>query len=228
MVGPFGLFQPLADGLKLFGKETVIPAGANRVVFVFAPMLTFLLSLIAWAVIPFDAGMVLANINVGVLYLFAISSLGSTASSWPAGRQLEIRLPRRTPLGGADGVIRSVDRLRDHHGAALRRVAEPDRRGDGAEDGVVRDPAAADVRRVLHFGACRDEPGTVRPAGRRVGAGRRVQRRIFGDDLRPVLPGRIREHDPHERDDVDPVPGRLAASLDIPPLNWIQDRSGSR
>ncbi|UEM23920.1 NADH-quinone oxidoreductase subunit NuoH [Skermanella mucosa] len=76
MVGPFGLFQPLADGLKLFGKETVIPAGANRVVFVFAPMLTFLLSLIAWAVIPFDAGMVLANINVGVLYLFAISSLG--------------------------------------------------------------------------------------------------------------------------------------------------------
>jgi NADH-quinone oxidoreductase subunit H len=76
IVGPFGLLQPMADGLKLFGKETVIPAGANRVVFVFAPMLTFLLALIAWAVIPFDNGMVLANINVGVLYLFAISSLG--------------------------------------------------------------------------------------------------------------------------------------------------------
>jgi NADH-quinone oxidoreductase subunit H len=66
----------MADGLKLLGKETVIPAGANRFVFVFAPMLTFLLALIAWAVIPFDDGMVLANINVGVLYLFAISSLG--------------------------------------------------------------------------------------------------------------------------------------------------------
>jgi NADH-quinone oxidoreductase subunit H len=76
IVGPFGLLQPMADGLKLFGKETVIPAGANRFVFVFAPMLTFLLALIAWAVIPFDNGMVLANINVGVLYLFAISSLG--------------------------------------------------------------------------------------------------------------------------------------------------------
>lgn len=76
IVGPFGLLQPMADGLKLLGKETVIPAGANRVVFVFAPMLTFLLALIAWAVIPFDDGMVLANINVGVLYLFAISSLG--------------------------------------------------------------------------------------------------------------------------------------------------------
>jgi NADH-quinone oxidoreductase subunit H len=76
IVGPFGLLQPMADGLELFGKETVIPAGANRFVFVFAPMLTFLLALIAWAVIPFDDGMVLANINVGVLYLFAISSLG--------------------------------------------------------------------------------------------------------------------------------------------------------
>ena len=76
VVGPFGLFQPIADGLKLFFKETIIPAGANRVVFIAAPMLTFILSLIAWAVIPFDDGWVLADINVGVLYLFAISSLG--------------------------------------------------------------------------------------------------------------------------------------------------------
>ncbi len=76
VVGPFGLFQPIADGLKLFFKETIIPAGANRVEFIAAPMLTFILSLIAWAVIPFDDGWVLADINVGVLYLFAISSLG--------------------------------------------------------------------------------------------------------------------------------------------------------
>ncbi len=76
VVGPFGLFQPLADGLKLFMKESVIPAGANRGVFLAAPILTFVLSLVAWAVIPFDQGVVLANINVGVLYLFAISSLG--------------------------------------------------------------------------------------------------------------------------------------------------------
>jgi NADH-quinone oxidoreductase subunit H len=76
VVGPFGLLQPLADGVKLLIKETVIPSGANRVVFVIAPMLTFVLGLIAWAVIPFDAGWVLADINVGILYLFAISSLG--------------------------------------------------------------------------------------------------------------------------------------------------------
>jgi len=76
IVGPFGLLQPFADGLKLFSKEHILPMGANRVLFYLAPMLTFFLALVAWAVIPFDAGMVLADINVGILYLFAISSLG--------------------------------------------------------------------------------------------------------------------------------------------------------
>ena len=76
VVGPFGLLQPIADAVKLLFKETILPAGANRVVFVMAPMLTFILALIAWAVIPVDYGVVLADINVGILYLFAISSLG--------------------------------------------------------------------------------------------------------------------------------------------------------
>lgn len=76
VVGPFGLLQPLADGAKLFFKETVLPTSANRAVYLMAPMLTFGLALIAWAVIPFQEGVVLADINVGVLYLFAISSLG--------------------------------------------------------------------------------------------------------------------------------------------------------
>src|ERR1700678_2733813 len=76
VVGPFGLMQPFADGLKLMTKETIIPAGANRALFLMAPMLTFTLSLVGWAVVPFDAGWVIANINVGILYLFAISSLG--------------------------------------------------------------------------------------------------------------------------------------------------------
>ncbi len=75
-VGPFGLLQPLADGAKLFLKETVIPTGANKVVFIVAPMVTFILAMIGWAVIPFADGAVLADINVGVLYLFAVSSLG--------------------------------------------------------------------------------------------------------------------------------------------------------
>jgi NADH-quinone oxidoreductase subunit H len=76
VVGPFGLFQPFADALKLMAKETILPAGANKIVFLFAPMLTFTLAIVAWAVIPFGEGLVIADINVGILYLFAISSLG--------------------------------------------------------------------------------------------------------------------------------------------------------
>ncbi len=76
VVGPFGLLQPIADAVKLLFKETILPAGANKVVFLAAPILTFVLGLIGWAVIPFDEGWVLADINVGILYLFAISSLG--------------------------------------------------------------------------------------------------------------------------------------------------------
>ena len=75
VVGPFGLLQPLADGLKLFLKETVVPSGSDRIVFILAPLITFTLSFVAWAVIPFDQNLVLADINVGILYLFAVSSL---------------------------------------------------------------------------------------------------------------------------------------------------------
>lgn len=76
VVGIFGIFQPIADGLKLLIKEPVLPSSANLVIFLFAPVLTFLLSQVAWAVIPFGEGLVLADLNVGLLYLFAISSLG--------------------------------------------------------------------------------------------------------------------------------------------------------
>jgi NADH-quinone oxidoreductase subunit H len=76
IVGPFGLLQAFADGLKLLVKETVLPTHASKIVFVIAPMLTFTLAMLGWAVIPMSATWVIANINVGVLYLFAISSLG--------------------------------------------------------------------------------------------------------------------------------------------------------
>lgn len=74
--GPFGLFQAFADAIKLITKETVIPAGANRALFLFAPFLTFALAMAAWAVIPTGNGLAVADINVGILYLLAISSLG--------------------------------------------------------------------------------------------------------------------------------------------------------
>lgn len=76
VVGSFGLLQPLADGLKLILKEPISPSSANFFLFRMAPVTTFMLSLVAWAVVPFDYGMVLSDLNIGLLYLFAISSLG--------------------------------------------------------------------------------------------------------------------------------------------------------
>jgi len=76
VVGPFGLFQSLADALKYIFKEIIIPSSSNKVIFILAPIITMTLALAAWAVIPFGESLVLSNINVGILYLFAISSLG--------------------------------------------------------------------------------------------------------------------------------------------------------
>lgn len=76
VVGLFGLLQPLADGLKLLIKETILPSSANTIIFILAPIITFLLALVTWSVIPFDADMVLIDLNVGILFVFAISSLG--------------------------------------------------------------------------------------------------------------------------------------------------------
>ena len=76
VVGPFGLLQSLADALKYIFKEIIIPASSNKIIFILAPIITMTLALIAWAVIPFGEDQVLANINVGILYIFAISSLG--------------------------------------------------------------------------------------------------------------------------------------------------------
>ena len=85
VVGFMGLLQPLADGLKLFAKETILPSNANIVLFVLAPIITFVLSLMGWIVIPFGEGAVVSDINVGILYLFAISSLsvyGIITAGW--------------------------------------------------------------------------------------------------------------------------------------------------
>jgi len=76
VVGPFGLLQSFADGLKVFLQETIIPSSANKVLFLLAPIIFFTVALLAWAVIPFGAGMMLADINVGLLYILAISSIG--------------------------------------------------------------------------------------------------------------------------------------------------------
>ena len=76
VIGAYGLLQPLSDGFKLLVKETVLPSSSNKIIFVFSPILTFVISLMGWGVIPYDKYAILAEMNIGVLYLFAISSLG--------------------------------------------------------------------------------------------------------------------------------------------------------
>jgi len=85
VVGPFGLLQSFADGLKVFLQETIIPSAANKGIFIIAPIITFTVALAAWAVVPFADGWVLADINVGLLYILAISSLsvyGVVMAGW--------------------------------------------------------------------------------------------------------------------------------------------------
>ena len=76
VIGAYGLLQPLSDGFKLIVKETVMPSSANNILFFLSPILTFFISLMGWAVIPYDQYSVLAEMNIGILYLFAVSSLG--------------------------------------------------------------------------------------------------------------------------------------------------------
>lgn len=90
VVGPFGLLQPIADAVKLMFKEIIIPTPANKMIFILAPLITFVLALIGWAVIPFEKGLVLADINVGALYIMAISSLsvyGIIMAGWASNSQ---------------------------------------------------------------------------------------------------------------------------------------------
>ena len=85
VVGIFGLLQPLADGLKLFSKETIIPTHSNWIVFLIAPVLSLILALLSWGVIPYGSGLVLSDVNVGILYLFAVGSIsvyGILMSGW--------------------------------------------------------------------------------------------------------------------------------------------------
>ena len=181
VVGPFGLLQPFADALKMLIKETIIPTGATASLFLLAPMLTFALAMVAWAVIPFERR--LGDRQHQCRHPLSVrDQLARRLRHHHRGLgvEFEIRLPRRAALGGADGLLRGLDRLRAWSpccsaSAALNLtdivLAQRTR--------LVLHPAVADVRRVLHLGPGRDQPLAVRPAGRRDRARRRLLRRIL-------------------------------------------------
>ena len=164
--------------------------------------------------IPFDDGVVVANINVGILYLFAISSLavyGIIMAGWASNSRYAFL-----------GALRSAAQMVSYE-VSIGFVLVTVLLCAGSlnlTDIVVAQrhvwfviPLLPMFGHLLHLGARRDQPRAVRPAGRRIGARRRLFRRVFGDGLRAVLSRRIRQHDPDQRDDRDPVPRRLAAAV---------------
>ena len=123
VVGPSGLLQSFADFLKYIVKEVVVPAGADKAVFFLAPMISFVVAVIAWAVIPFGDGWVIADINVAILYVLAISSLGVYGDHHGGlGVELEVSVPGLAPLRRADDLLRGLDGPHHHRRHHLHRV----------------------------------------------------------------------------------------------------------
>jgi hypothetical protein len=213
VVGPFGLLQPFADAIKMMMKETIIPSGANRVLFLMAPMLTFGLAMIAWAVIPVNDGWAIANINVGMLYLFAILARRLRHHHRRLGEQFEIRLPRRAAQSAAQMVSYEVSM-----GFVMVTVLLC--AGSlNLNDIVLAQQPSGSACRCSRCSSCSSSRRWRKPTARRSTCRkakrdrRRLLRRIQRDELRAVLPRRIRQHDPDERDDHHPVPGRLAGAV---------------
>ena len=198
-------------------KETIIPSSANKVLFLLAPMLTFMPALVAWAVIPFDDGWVLADINVGILYLFAISSLGVYGiimAGWASNSKYAFLGALRSAAQMVS--LRGLDRLRADHRAAAASARSTSPTSCCAQAGwfwnwywlpllpmfvIFFVSALAETNRT---------PFDLPEGEAELVAG--YPRRILGDGLRAVLPRRIRQHDPVSSAGVDPVPRRLAVA----------------
>ena len=218
VVGPWGLFQSFADLLKFVLKEPIIPDGANKGVFLLAPLVTCVLALAAWAVIPVNVGWVIADINVGILYIFAISSLmvyGVIMAGWASNSKYPFLAALRSAAQmvsyevSIGFVIITV--LLCAGSLNLSAIVQ-------AQNGPVRHvqlvlaAAVSDVRHLLHFGAGGNQSPAVRSGRGGIRTRRRLHGRIRLDALYAVHARRIRRHRHHVRDDDDPVPRRMVAA----------------
>ncbi len=228
VVGPWGLFQSFADLLKFVLKEPVIPAGANKGVFLLAPLVTCVLALAAWAVIPVDAGWVIANINVGILYIFAISSLGVYGVIM-AGWASNSKYPFLAALRSAAQMVSYevsigfviITVLLCVGSLNLSAIVEAQQnRGLATVIGLpwlsilnwYWLPLLPMLVDFLRFRARRDQSAAVRSGRGGIGTGCRLHGRVRLDALHDVHARRIRGDLHHVRHGHDSVPRRLAAA----------------
>ena len=225
VVGPWGLFQSFADLLKFVVKEPVIPAGANKGVFLLAPLISCVLALAAWAVIPVNAKWVIADINVGVLYIFAISSLmvyGIIMAGWASNSKYAFLAAVRSAAQmvsyevSIGFVIITVLLL----AGSLNLSAIVAGAGRALRiPGLVLAAAVSDVRRILCFGAGGNQPAAVRSGGGGIRTGCRLHGRIWLDALHDVHAWRVRGDLHHVRHGHDSLPGWLAVADSVSALH---------
>ena len=196
VVGPWGVLQPFADLLKFILKEPIIPSARNKGVFVLAPLVSVVLALSAWAVIPVADGWVVGDINVGILYLFAVSSLGVYGIIM-AGWASNSKYPLLSALRSAAQMVSYEVSIGFVIVTVLLCAGSLNLIGDRARAGhplrlprLVLAAAAADVHHLLRLGARRDQPAAVRPDRSGIGTGRRLRGRIFGLAVPAAIPHR--------------------------------------
>jgi NADH-quinone oxidoreductase subunit H len=226
-VGPFGLLQPIADGVKFIMKEDIIPMAAHKPLFTLAPALSLIPALCAFAVIPFgptvelfghSVSLVIVDLNGGILFAFAAASLGVygiVCAGWASKNKYSL-------MGGLRASAQMISvragalALRDGRDPGVGHDApDGDRRAAGGLvlelERVPRRLAAAGLPDLPGRGVRRDESRPVRPARGRERAGRRLSHRVLVDEVRDVLHGRVHQHDDLLGARGDALPGGLAA-----------------
>ena len=237
-IGPSGLLQPIADAVKLMTKELILPTVANKGLFYVGPLMTITPALVAWVVIPFGPDIALSNINAGLLFLMAITSMevyGVIIAGWSSNSKYALMGALRASAQMVSYEIAMgfclVVVLMVAGSMNMTDIVMSQGRGIGVSDGhepvlLELAAAAADLRRLLHLRPGRDQPASVRRGRGRIRDRRGPHDRVLGHELRPVLPGRVRQHVAGLDPGRDAVPGRLAAPVRVPRLHPGLDLAG--